>query len=273
VEICYPTVPSHLWTRAVRLQWVQTSSTGIEKHIQTPEARRHPAVFTNTHVAAGSLSQHLWGLALMLSRNLHGSVRAQLAAAWDREGVRKRIGALTGETLCVAGLGAIGAQGARIGGLFGMRVIGISRHVRPNPAVDEVVGPEKRCEAFAESRLIMLALPGTEGTRGFVGKRELDAMRGAWLVNGGRGSAVVTYELVQALEDGRVGGAGLDVTDPEPLPDGHPLWKLPNVIITPHCGGEHPGYAEEAFSVFCANLRGWIRGRRLQNIVDKAAGY
>jgi D-2-hydroxyacid dehydrogenase (NADP+) len=92
-------------------------------------------------------------------------------------------------------------------------------------------------------------------------------------VNGGRGSAVVTDELVKALQDGRVRGAGLDVTDPEPLPDGHPLWSLPNVIITPHYGGVHPGYEEEAFTVFCDNLERWARGEPLKQVVDKTAGY
>ena len=76
-----------------------------------------------------------------------------------------------------------------------------------------------------------------------------------------------------ALGDGRVRGAGLDVTDPEPLPAGHPLWKLPNAIITPHYGGVHPGYMEEAFSVFCGNLQRWVRGQPLQYVVDKTAGY
>jgi D-2-hydroxyacid dehydrogenase (NADP+) len=273
VEICYPHMPPDLWARAERLKWVQSSSAGVEKYIAPPEARRHSSVFTNVHIHAHSVPQHLWGLALMLSRNLHGAVRAQLKATWDRDGVMKHIGALTGEVLCVAGLGALGTQCAQIGRLFGMRVIGISRHARPNQVVDEVVGPEKRCEVFAESRLIMLVLPATEETRGFVGKRELDVMKGAWLVNGGRGPAVVTDELMRALQDGRVRGAGLDVTDPEPLPDGHPLWKLSNVIITPHYGGERPGYMDDAFSVFCENLRRWIQSEKLQNVVDKTAGY
>jgi D-2-hydroxyacid dehydrogenase (NADP+) len=273
VEICYPRLPSELWSRAENLRWLQSSFAGMDSLLALPEARRHPAVFTNVHIHAHCLAEHLWGMALMLSRNLHGSLRAQLRGTWDNAGVSRDVGGLAGGVLCVAGLGVIGAQCAAIGRLMGMRVIGISRHARRHASVDEMVGPEKRLEAFARSRLVMLLLPGTEETRGFVGKAELDAMKGAWLVNGGRGTAVVTDELVRALRDGRVRGAGLDVTDPEPLPDGHPLWALPNVIITPHYGGVHPGYDEEAFTVFCDNLQRWVGGEPLLHVVDKTTGY
>ena len=119
----------------------------------------------------------------------------------------------------------------------------------------------------------MLVLPDTPETKGFVGSEELDAMHGALLLNAGRGASIVTDQLVLALRDGRVRGAGLDVTDPEPLPAGHPLWGMPNVIITPHYGGVHPGYDEEAFSVFCENLDRWTRGEPLLHVVDKTAGY
>ncbi|HTP59689.1 MAG TPA: NAD(P)-dependent oxidoreductase, partial [Spirochaetia bacterium] len=123
------------------------------------------------------------------------------------------------------------------------------------------------------SRVIMLLLPDTPDTRRFVGKEELDAMQGAFLLNAGRGSSIDTEALVGALRAGTVRGAGLDVTDPEPLPKGHPLWSMPNVVITPHYGGVHPGYEEEAFDVFLANLVRWVRGEPLENVVDKGAGY
>jgi phosphoglycerate dehydrogenase-like enzyme len=121
-----------------------------------------------------------------------------------------------------------------------MRVIGISRHARPNPCAEEVVGPDARREAFARARVIMLLLPDTPDTRGFVGAPEIEAMKGAYLLNAGRGSSINTDALVEGLSNGRLRGAGLDVTDPEPLPAGHPLWSMPNVIITPHYAGVHP---------------------------------
>ncbi len=273
VEICYPRLPSAMWASATRLKWLQSTFAGMDALLALPEARRHPAVFTNARIHSHCMSEHLWGMALMLVRNLHGSLRAQARGTWDQPGTSREAGTLAGGTLCVAGIGVIGTQCAAIGKLMGMHVIGISRHARPSAAVDEIVTPEKRRDAFAESRLVMLVLPGTEETRGFVGKAEMDAMKGCWIVNGGRGPAIVTDELVRALQDGRVRGAGLDVTDPEPLPDGHALWGLPNVIITPHYGGVHPGYDEEAFDVFCENLQRWVRGEPLKHVVDKAAGY
>lgn len=119
----------------------------------------------------------------------------------------------------------------------------------------------------------MVVVPGTPATRGILGPEEMETMQGAYLLNAGRGWCVDTGALVEALRQGRVRGAGLDVTDPEPLPAGHPLWTMPNVIITPHYAGDHPGYGAEAFSVFLDNLRRYLRGEPLMNLVDKAQGY
>ncbi len=273
IEICYPRLPSGLWKSAGKLAWLQSSMAGMDSLLALPEARHHPAVFTNAHIHANCIAEHLWGMTLMLVRNLHKSLRAQDSGRWETATVSDGVESLAGKTLCIAGLGVIGAHCAALGRAFGMRVIGINRSSRPVSSADEVVTPESRLDAFARSRVIMLILPGTPDTRGFVGKAELDVMRGAYLLNAGRGSALATDQLVEALRDGRVRGAGLDVTDPEPLPQGHPLWKMPNVIITPHYAGRHPGYDEEVFEVFCANLERWVRGRPLQNVVDKTAGY
>jgi phosphoglycerate dehydrogenase-like enzyme len=273
VEICYPRMPSALWKDAACLQWVQTSFAGMDSLLTLAEARQHPAVFTNVHIHAHCMAEHLWGMTLALTRNLYKSFRAQETGKWETALVSDGVATLSGRTLCIAGLGVIGSYCAALGRAFGMHVIGISRHARADSSVEEVVGPEKRREAFARSRVIMLILPETPDTKGFVGKPELDAMKDAFLLNAGRGSAIVTDELVAALGDGRVRGAGLDVTDPEPLPAGHRLWSLPNAIITPHYGGVHPGYEEEAFSVFCGNLQRWVRGQPLQYVVDKTAGY
>jgi phosphoglycerate dehydrogenase-like enzyme len=154
-----------------------------------------------------------------------------------------------------------------------MRVIGISRRGRAVQLADEVFEPGRRAEAFACSRVIMLVLPDTPETKGFAGAVELQACSGAYLLNAGRGACVDTAALVAALEDGRVRGAGLDVTDPEPLPAGHALWGMPNVVISPHYAGMHPGYQGEAFAVFIDNLRRWLNGEPLVNVVDRTAGY
>ena len=273
IEICYPRLPSGLWKTAEKLRWLQSSYAGMDALLALPEARMHPAVFTNVHIHANCIAEHLWGMALMLTRNLYLSLRAQMSGKWETARVSEGVTSLAGGTLCIAGLGVIGEHCAVLGRAFGMRVIGISRSARTRPCAEEIVGPDRRREIFARSQLIMLVLPDTAETKGFVGKEELDAMHGALLLNAGRGASIDTDQLVLALQDGRVRGAGLDVTDPEPLPSGHALWGMPNVIITPHYGGVHPGYDEEAFSVFCTNLDRWTRGLPLLHVVDKSTGY
>ena len=273
IDICYPRVPRERWAGATNLQWLQMNIAGVDSLLKMPEVVSHPVVITNVHIHANCVAEHLWGMALMLTRNLHHAVQAQETETWNEAPLSKGLSTLAGRTLCVAGLGIIGEQCAAIGRAMGMHVIGIRRHGGASLAADEIVGPEKRREAFARSRVIMLLLPDTPDTRRFVGKEELDAMQGAFLLNAGRGSSIDTEALVGALRAGTVRGAGLDVTDPEPLPKGHPLWSMPNVVITPHYGGVHPGYEEEAFDVFLANLVRWVRGEPLENVVDKGAGY
>jgi phosphoglycerate dehydrogenase-like enzyme len=271
IEICYPSLPPALWRSAARLKWLQSDMAGIESLLRGAE--RHPAVITNVHIHATTIAEHLWGMTLMLTRNLHRAGRFQAAGAWNKEPLTEGLSTLAGRTLCIVGMGSIGERCAELGRAFGMRVIGIRRRPSPSPVADEVVGPESRREVFSRSRVIMILLPDTPQTRKFVGREELAAMDGAFLLNAGRGASVDTDALVEALRSGKVRGAGLDVTDPEPLPDGHPLWSMENVVITPHYGGAHPGYAEEAFDTFVDNLGRWVRGEPLLNIVDRESGY
>lgn len=272
VEICYSELPPLLWERAGSLQWLQVKWAGVEHLLTLPQARAYPAVITNVHIHGRAISEHLWGMALMLTRNLHRAVLSQRQGFWD-EGLKQGLATLAGKTLCVVGLGSIGEQCALIGRALGMRVVGIRRRPAPNASADEVVGPDQRREVFARSRLIMVLLPDTRETRTFIGREELSAMKGAFLLNAGRGRSIDTEALVEALRSGSVRGAGLDVTDPEPLPPAHPLWTMPNVIITPHYSGVHPGYDEEAFEVFLDNLGRWITGEPLRNVVDRDGGY
>ncbi len=274
IEASYGHFPAGLWPRMTGLKWLQSTWAGLDTLLEDPAVRSHPAVLTNAHIHARSISEHLWGMCLMLTRNLHIAARRQHLHQWDRGPMTEGLSSLSGRTLCVAGLGEIGRQCAVIGRALGMRVIGIRRRSGgAAEGVDEVVGPEDRVEAFRQSRVIMVLLPHTARTVGFISRREMNAMDGAYILNGGRGTSVDTAALVEALKSGKVRGAGLDVTDPEPLPENHPLWDMPNVIITPHYSGIHPGYGEEAFSVFLDNLRRYVSGEPLVNVVDKAEGY
>jgi D-2-hydroxyacid dehydrogenase (NADP+) len=276
IEICYSALPPALWENARSLSWLQMKWAGVETLLALPQVMAHPATITNAHIHGNSMAEHLWGLALMLTRNLKAAVIRQGEQRWDQT-LRDGTATLAGRTLCIVGMGAIGASCAAVGKTLGMRVVGIRRRPVTSAAAsahaDELVGPDARREVFAESRLIMVLLPDTRDTLGFIGSKELSVMKGAFLINGGRGRGVDTPALVEALRAGNVRGAGLDVTDPEPLPAGHPLWSMPNVIITPHFAGNHPGYDQEAFTVFLDNLGRWTRGEPLLNVVDRDAGY
>jgi len=276
IEVSYGHLPAELWPKATGLRWMQSSLAGLDALLQDEAIRDHPATLTNVHIHASSISEHLWGMCLMLTRNLHTAVLAQGSHAWDREAMIRGLGNLHGRTLCVVGLGEIGRRCAAIGKAFGMKVIGIRRKGAwgpPAPEADRIIGPADRLSAFSESRVIMVVLPHTTETVHFIGRKELLAMDSAYLLNAGRGSSVDTDALVEALRAGKVRGAGLDVTDPEPLPSSHPLWSMSNVIITPHYAGIHPGYDAEAFAVFIDNLARYIGGRPLANVVDKTRGY
>ena len=273
IEVAYPRIPPDLWRQARNLRWLQADYAGLDSLVSLPQVREHPALVTNVHIHGDCIAEHLWGMALVLTRNLGRALRRQQTGTWDRSGMTEGLATLRDRVLCVAGLGAIGTRCAEIGKAFGMRVVGISRRARASAVADEVAGPERRAEVFAQARVIMLALPLTAETRRFVGAKELQGVRGAYLFNAGRGASVDTDAVVEALRDARLRGVGLDVTDPEPLPAGHPLWAMRNAIITPHYAGNHPGYEEEAFRAFLENLGRWVRGEPLRDVVDKAAGY
>ena len=272
IDICYSSLPPAFWEKARSLSWLQVKWAGVDTLLALPQVMAHPATITNVHIHGNAIAEQLWGMALMLTRNLKRAVIRQEEGRWD-ENLPEGLATLTGKTLCIVGLGSIGASCAAVGKALGMRVVGIRRNPRPSAHADEVVGPDRRLEVLARSRLIMVLLPDTPDTRAFIGREELSAMKGAFLLNGGRGKSIDTPALVDALRAGNVRGAGLDVTDPEPLPHGHPLWSMPNVIITPHYAGNHPGYDEEAFDIFLDNLGRWTRGEPLLNIVDRGNGY
>jgi phosphoglycerate dehydrogenase-like enzyme len=275
IEVCYGHPPAALWPRLSGLRWLQSTWAGMDSLLRNPAALNHSAVFTNAHIHAAPISEHLWGMCLMLTRNLHLAAKTQALHEWNSRPLATGLSSLAGRTLCVAGLGEIGRRCALIGKALGMKVIGIHRRGAAGlvEGADEIVGPEDRREAFGRSRVIMAALPHTARTVHFISRKEMEVMDGAYVLNAGRGSCIDTDALVDALRAGKVRGAGLDVTDPEPLPSEHPLWDMTNVIITPHYSGVHPGYDTEAFAVFLDNFQRYATGTPLRYVVDKVEGY
>jgi len=261
---------------AENLHWVQAWSAGVDRYVGIDGLRdEERIVLTNMQGIHGPvIAEHVMALMLALSRDLPSYLQAQERGAWERDaGSGQR--ALAGSTLLVAGMGGIGTEVARRGHGFDMRVLATVRTKRPAPAFVSELGTDADFERFLpEADFVVIALPLTSETRGLFDARALDLMKDdAVLINIGRGPIVDTDALVAALREGRLGGVGLDVTDPEPLPAGHALWHMDNVVITPHVAGTAALTGKRRELLFRENVVRFGEGRPLLNVVDKAAGY
>lgn len=273
VEIVFGSLDRNLFPQAHSLKWLQATGAGME-WAQHPEIMSHPAIMTNVHIHAVQISEHLFGMLLMLTRRLHSAYRQQLERVWQRDTLLEGMDIIAGKTLCVVGLGSIGRRCAMLGKAHGMRVIGVRNHPQATPYVERVYGPAKIREALSQADVVIVVLPSTPHTGNLIGHREFAAMpKGVFFLNAGRGQTVDTDALLEALGNGTVKGAGLDVVDPEPLPPNHLLWEMANVIITPHTSGSFPRYNESATRIFLDNLRRYVKDEPLQSIVDKNKGY
>ena len=260
---------------AGQLRWIQTAGAGVE-WLLTPEiiARQALTITNASGVHADQIAEHVFALLLALVRRLPLALAQQREQRWDSAPFVRDVPLLAGATLGILGVGAIGERVAELGAAFRMRVLGLRRGRAPVPHVERMYPPESLHELLRESDYVVNALPLTAATRKLIGAAELQSMRrNAVLINIGRGGTQDTDALVAALSEGRIAGAGLDVTDPEPLPPEHPLWRSDRVIITPHFSGGRPGYFEHVTDIFLDNLRRYRAGEALRNVVDRAAGY
>ena len=272
LEITYGTLSSRQYAQARNLKWTHSLGAGCE-WTQDPAVRDHPVVVTNSRIHAVQISEHLFGLLLMLMRRLQDAVKSQMRHTWDRP-ESSLLHSLPGKTLCILGLGTIGRRCATLGKAHGMRVIGLRRQAKPTADVDVVLPSEKLDEAISQADVIMNLLPGITSTAKVIGSKQFALMKpSCLLLNAGRGITIDTGALIVALQSGRIAGAGLDVIDPEPLPPESPLWDMPNVIITGHYSGSIDTYFQQAAEVFLRNLRHYLAGEPLEFVVDKTTGY
>ena len=260
-----------------RVRWIQLLSAGVERCVALPGLAERGIVLTNMQKVAGPvMSEHVLAFMLALARGFAGYVPLQAHGRWAPDAVGDdRMWSLDGRTLLVVGLGGIGTEVARRAQALGMTVIAIRNSSHEGPPFVSEVGLSAELHAFARrADVVVNTLPLTEQTRGIYDRRFFDAVRrGALFINVGRGASVVTGDLIAALEDGRVGGAGLDVTDPEPLPADHPLWRAPNVLITPHVSASADLGGEPRWLIVRENLRRFVAGGRLLSEVDLQRGY
>ncbi|MDR7452560.1 MAG: D-2-hydroxyacid dehydrogenase [Armatimonadota bacterium] len=264
-------VPREAVQQARRLRWIHSTAAGVDQLLH-PEVVQGEIIVTSSSGIHQPLVEHVFALLLALTRRLHIAIRNQTKGRWAR---REAVGdEVRGKTMGVLGLGTIGAEIAEKARAFGMHVIGTKRRPGPIPHVDRVYPPEGLPEVLAASDVVVIALPLTPDTRHLIGAGELRMMKPtAFLINIGRGAIVDEGALVRALREGWIAGAGLDVFEREPLPADSPLWQMEQVIITPHVSGAWPGYLDAAVPLFCDNLRRYLDGRPMRNLVDKSRGY
>ena len=276
VEIAAGSVPYDLIVRAPALRWFQQWWAGADWLSDFPEAVRRPFVLTNASgVHAVPMSEHVLALMLGFSRGMSLSYGAQARREWAQEGQLRRVFELAGKTALVVGLGAVGSRTAQVLQALDMVVWGVRRTGGSDVgSATRVVGTSAWRELLPEADFVVLTLPHTNMTRHLVAEQELRRMKPtAYLINVGRGACVDEVALVQALREGWIAGAGLDVFETEPLPADSPLWDMRNVIVTAHYGGATPHGHERAMDIFLDNLRHYLEGEPLQNVVDKVAGY
>jgi phosphoglycerate dehydrogenase-like enzyme len=258
------------------LRWVQTVYAGVDRCVPSAERFQQGLLLTNMRAIGSSvIAEHALGLTFALARGLQVAIPNQTRATWDESLGGASLIVLRGKTLLVVGLGGIGTEVAQRAHALGMRVIATRASDRPAPDYVARVGkPEDLPVLLAEADVVVNALPLTPATRNLFDAKLFGAMkRSALFINVGRGGTVATADLVAALENRTIGGAGLDVTEPEPLPREHPLWRAPNVIITPHmAGGSDLGF-DAQLRVLRTNIQRYVRGGKLLSVVDMRRAY
>jgi phosphoglycerate dehydrogenase-like enzyme len=260
---------------APRLRWMHGAGAGVEQFDPHEFARRGVLLTNSSGVSAPNMAEHVLGMMLALARRFPTLVRAQSRRAWRDLETHREVAELQGQTVLVVGLGAVGRAVALRAAALGMRVLGVRRREgEPPPGVAALFDLAALPDALAEADHVVVALPNTPGTRGLIDAATFAAMKpGAVIYNVGRGSAIDSAALLEALRSGRLGGAGLDVTDPEPLPADSPLWDMENVLITAHTSGATPRYWERQSALIAENIGRMQRGEPLRNLVDLEAGY
>ncbi len=254
-----------------RLRWIQSSAAGLDHCLVPSVVESSITVSSASGVLADQVAEHAIALTTGLTRSLPTFFRAQA----KREFIRRPTRDLTHATVGIVGFGGNGRRLAEVLRVFRTRILATDMFPVDKPDYVEALWPADGLDRLlAEVDFLFLAAPLTELTRNMIDGRALKLMKpGSILINVARGPLVVEAELVAALESGHLAGAGLDVTAEEPLPIDSALWSAPNVIITPHVGGQSARRIDDMTDFFCANLRRYMAGERLANLVDKRLGY
>jgi phosphoglycerate dehydrogenase-like enzyme len=260
-----------------RIRWVQSLSAGVEECVKAPALADRDILLTNMQRVAGPvMAEHVLAMILASARGLDFFIPERMARRWtDTPPATSRMISIEGKNLLVVGLGGIGTEVARRASALGMTVNAIRASGREGPPFVSYVGLPGELHALAANAdFIVNTTPLTPETRGlFDAKFFAGAKRGAYFVNVGRGQSVVQKDLVEALRSGQLSGAGLDVTDPEPLPADDPLWSFSNVILTPHVSTASDLGQAARIAIAAENLRRYAAGEKMLSVVDVTKGY
>ena len=275
VNVILGFIPESLFQAAPHLRWVHAIASGVDMFLY-PAMRDSAVILTGEKgLVGGHLADTGFGLLLALTRQIATAIRLS-SDSWNaREAMRRQEIELEGLTMGVLGFGGTGRAMARRAGAFGMNVLALDEWpVPPSDGVKEVWGRDRLEELLAASDVVAVCCPLTAETKNVLNDTTLSQMkRGAFILNVTRGEIIDGDALVRALQDGRCGGAGLDVAPLEPLPADHPLWTLENVVMTPHTAGASQLRAPRNLARFCDNLRLIQVGEPLLGAIDKQLGY
>jgi phosphoglycerate dehydrogenase-like enzyme len=279
--LCSYRVPQNWRELAPNLRWLQAAGAGIDELQPTGILESNSGVLVTTAVGinATTIGEYVFGSMLMFNRTWPELVRLQDRHIWPSSVNWYKLGGreLVDQTLGIIGLGSIGGRIAQLGKAFGMRVLATRRSAHAGdvaPDVDQLYPMTQLHEMLRQSDYVVVAVPLTAQTVGVIGEAELRAMQPhTYLVNIARGRVINEAMLIRALQEGWIAGAGLDVTEEEPLPRNSPLYSLPNVILTPHISGVSVHYDQRLTALFADNLRRYRAGEPLRNRYDPTRGY
>jgi phosphoglycerate dehydrogenase-like enzyme len=263
-------VPFGLLPTMPNLRWAQSLTAGVEGWLALPDLPSGLTLTCARGTHRESMPENILAALFHITKPYAAIAQDQAQSLW-----RQRIATpLNGKTLGILGLGAIGQEVARLAGALGMRVIGTRRRPAPISGLAEVLPPERTTEILAQSDFVLLLLPATPETDNFINAERLGQMKpGAWLLNFGRGHLIKDDDLIAAVQAKTIAGAVLDVFRQEPLPKDHKFWTTEGILVLPHIGGPHPDRDSIVARLFVENLRCFLDGQPLKEVVDRAAGY
>jgi phosphoglycerate dehydrogenase-like enzyme len=272
-EAAFGAIPPEVLERAERLRWLQAPAIAPPAGFYYPELVQHPVVVTNQReIFNDHIAAHIMAFLLAFARGLHYYIPRQLRREWSPEPLDTGVVHLPETTALILGVGGIGAETARLCAAFGIRVIGVdARREQAPEGVAELHRPDALDRLLPLADWVIMTIPHTPQTEGLMNADRFRRMkRSAFLINIGRGMTVKLHDLDRALRDGRIAGAALDVFEVEPLPEDHPIWTAPNVLLTPHTAGYGPYLDDRRLEILLDNARRFAAGQPLRNVVDKA---